>query len=322
MTIIYSVWHFGNEIIFKRQPSLITTTYNDEDPLRINITDSNFAIALGLQNPYKANYIDERIYTVNAIQTIMRRVEDGKQSFEKKRVKMIPCNKKEFKLLPDYFKLMDLKNLYCIENTDLFLQGDFGKEVWAYFEFSFNRCKNSTSNNFTCKSEEVIRSSLDGGYFGIFVSDTTIEASNFLSPAKLFGRNIFTTFSLRAFREFWIYLKTIDVSSDSGWLLEERSNEQYFSIDDIREYWDFRNTTEEFFNFGLRCSSSRQVFGRSYLKLQNLAANIGGIVKFLLICGQLLTYIFRQIKYREFLISTFFSNNIEIRINNMPDNSN
>jgi hypothetical protein len=150
LTILYSIWHFGNEIIFKRQPSLITTTYNDEDPLKINLTDSNFAIALGLQTPSYVNYLDESIYTISAVQNLMKRLGDGKTTFEKKNINMIPCNRKEFKLIPDYFKLMDLKNLYCIENNDIYLEGDFGRESWAYLEFSFKRCKNSTLNNYSC----------------------------------------------------------------------------------------------------------------------------------------------------------------------------
>jgi hypothetical protein len=309
ITILYSIWHFGNEIIFKRLPYVITTTYNDEDPHRINLTDSNFGIALGLQNPDFSLYINETIYKLKLFQSIMRRTGDGDTSFERREISLISCDKKEFKLVPDYFKLMDLKNLYCINDTDLFLKGDFGREVWSWLDFSFFKCRNSTENEYKCRDEEEINRRLHGGYFGMFITDTTIEPSNYQNPAKSFGRNIFTTFSYKAFRQFSMYIRNIEVYTDSGWLMEDISITNYFSIDNLREFWDFRDTSEIFFNLEMRNSSNRLVFNRSYLKLQTLAANVGGIIKFLLLCGKILTYIFRNISYREFLTYIFYGCN-------------
>src|SRR5690606_14540285 len=109
------------------------------------------------------------------------------------KIEMIQCDKKNITLLPDYFTLMDLKNLFCIKHTNLFIEGDFGREIWTYLEISFKRCKNTTENNNHCKSEDEISKRLDGGYFGMFLTDTTIDPSNIDNPEVKYGRNLFTT---------------------------------------------------------------------------------------------------------------------------------
>jgi hypothetical protein len=309
ITILYVIWFFGNEIIFKRKPSLITTIYNDANPLRINLTDDNFIVALGLQNPDYSGYINESIYYLDVQHITMLR-KDGITTFETIDIKTIPCNQKNITLLPDYFSQVELNNLYCIRETNTYMKGDFGQSVWSYLQFSFKRCKNSTENNNHCKSEDEISRRLDGGYFGLFVSDTNIDTTNINSPAIKYGKNLFTTFSVRAYRDFWMYVKNIEVNSDLGWLMEDIHQEFYFSIDSYRETWDYRDTSGGFFNFVLRPSNNRQVFNRSYLKAQILAANIGGIIKFLLICGEILSYYFTRLRYREYLTSIFFNNNL------------
>jgi hypothetical protein len=310
LTIAYVIWYFGNEIIFKKRPYLITTDYNDSDPLRINLTDSNFMIMVGLTDINSLYYIDESIFTVQLKHNIIIRNTDGSMNVTVSYIPMIPCSGKNISLLPDYFNLLDLKNLYCLKETDFYLQGDFGQVVWSYLELNFKRCQNSTSKN-SCKSPAEISKYLDGGYFGMAVSDTNIDATDFNNPSIKYGHNFFTSYSIKAYRDFFMYIKTIQVTSDSGWLMEDIQTQNFFSVETVRETWDFRDTSDIFFTFWLRGSLNRQVFERSYLKVQSLAANVGGIVKFLFICGQLVSYYFKRLKFRDYLTAIFFNDSLE-----------
>src|SRR5690348_10553059 len=97
LTILYVIWYFGNEMIFKKKPLLITTTYNDANPLRVNLTDDNFVIALGLQNPDYSGYINESIYYLDVQHITMKR-KDGITTFETEKIEVIPCNQKNITL--------------------------------------------------------------------------------------------------------------------------------------------------------------------------------------------------------------------------------
>ncbi len=47
---------------------------------------------------------------------------------------------------------------------------------------------------------------------------------------------------------------------------------------------------------------------RSYLKIQQLAANVGGIIKFLFVCGEIIVYYFRMTNLEIFLSGHFIQN--------------
>jgi hypothetical protein len=120
LTIAYVIWYFGNEIIFKRRPYLITTDYNDSDPLRINFTDSNFMMAVGLTDINSLYYLDESIFTVQLKHNIINRNTDGSMNVTVDYISMVPCSSKNITVLPEYYNLLDLNNLYCFKDTDFY----------------------------------------------------------------------------------------------------------------------------------------------------------------------------------------------------------
>ena len=101
--IIYSIWHFGNDVIFKNKSTLLVTNYNDEDPLRINWTDENFVFTIGLQNPDYSNYINETIYTLEVIQYVVTKDILGKTNHEQIILPVVRCSLTNITLLPAYF---------------------------------------------------------------------------------------------------------------------------------------------------------------------------------------------------------------------------
>ena len=191
------------------------------------------------------------------------------------------------------------------------MSGDFGQETWAYLDFKFKKCVNSTENKNHCQSIEEINRRLDGGYFGMFITDTLIQPANYTFPSFSFGKNIYTTFSIRAYREFWMYFKNLQLTTDSGWLMEDSNTQDYFAVDFSKETWDYRDTSQIFFTLAFRTSPNRQVFERNYIKVQEVAASVGGLIKFLLVCGEILVFHFRYLHYQDFLIDTFFHKETE-----------
>ncbi len=210
LTILYATWHFGREIFYKQKPTLIVTNYNDANPKSLYLTPESFEIAQSLQNPDYSSYFNESIYTIDATQITILRKGDGSIDFITNKIDLIRCSEKNITLLADYFNLADLKNLYCIKRMNYTLEGEFGQEKWSYINMAFKRCQNGTGT--VCKSNEEISRRLDGGYLGMFLTDTTIEPTSLNNPINIYGKNLFTTFSIRAYRDLWLYLKTIQIN--------------------------------------------------------------------------------------------------------------
>jgi hypothetical protein len=309
--ILFSIWISGKELINKEHPNLIITSYNDEVPQQLNITNDNFFIAIGIADSNSANYIENKVYNVSVYKKTMLRQKDGSFIEEEIPIELIRCSEKNISILPEIFKLIDLKNMHCLKDGIFKIAGTFGNQIFEYLDYHIKICNNST-DQIICKSSEEINHLISGGYFNIFMTDLNIAPSNFLNPFTHFSKNFYTSITYSIHKEYNIFLKKIEVNSDSGWFVEDIKSDYSFNLDSDKEMWYFRNT-DAFFRLVLRCSPYRQVFNRIYSKVQTVAAEIGGIIKFLLVLGYLINFYFRQLLFASFLSDKFYKTNINIK---------
>ena len=291
-------------ILRHTQPNILTTIYNDENPKLINLKPENFVITFSLQNIEYENYIDESIYTINATKSIVYLDDRGINNAKETEISVIKCSDYKFKIIPQYFKSLPLKSLYCINETDIRLQGQFKQNVWEYVNVRFSKCVNSTNNNFSCKSEREINKALKGGFIGIFLTDFNILPNNYSHPYHIYGKNIYNSFSINYHLSYWIFLKSIELKTDSGLLFSNIKSKKFFAFEDTKPDIDYREGNV-FLTMVFRNSPKREVYERTYLKIQDVAATISGIINLSLIIGEILVYIIRLTLYRFYFIQFF-----------------
>ena len=304
--MISFVTYFAISIFDKDNPNLVTTVYNVDDPPFTPINDSVHIMTLSLQTPNYSLYIDESIYTLNAFFMKYTISHNGTQEILKEKLNIIKCNEYNFTLLPDYFAHLDLDNLYCLDkNSSLYIKGEYGKEEWTFINYEFSRCVNTSENNNICKSDQEIDDKLAGGFLGIFMTDLSIIPNQYNKPSVLYGKNVFTTFMNDRYTDVWFYMKIIKVNTDRGLLLKDIKHEEFIAYDSFMTTSDYRRS-EVFLNLHFRLSQRTEIYDRTYQKIQAIAAELGGIIKISLIIGELLVYLFREVLYKDYIL-TFFS---------------
>ena len=305
----YFLFYFGLQIINKDKLNLVTTVYNIDNPPKTFLNDSVIALTFAIQNPDYSVYINESIYTLQSTMHTITIDDMGNSNEVLTPVPMIKCSEYTFKVIPEYFKLQDLDNLYCIGSTEnIYLQGEYGKSTYSYINFEFSRCVNTTENNNTCKSEEEINSRLTGGYLGMFISDLSIIPNNYEHPSNIYGKNLFTSFSGKQYTDAWLTLKEIEVNTDCGLIINEIKTENFIAYNSLVTTSDNREGAI-FLTLNLRMSQTKEIYDRSYDKLQSVAAELGGIMKFCFVCGEVAVYIIRELLYRDYILSFFFEDN-------------
>ena len=305
LTYIIIILFFGiyiRGVLKHLSPKLVTTIYNDFDPKPINLTKDNFLITLSLQTIDYSNYINESIYYVNASLSSVTLQKDGSYQETITPLRLIKCSEYNFHFLSNYWKNLPLESLYCLDAENIELRGDFKTEKWNVVYLKFSKCINTTENNNSCQSNEEIDNYLKGGYLGIFMSDIIIEPNNFQNPSQLYGKNIFTTFTYKEYSDFWIYLKHEQVITDLGYFFENKNTKYFFGLDQVNYLSDFREDQNIFLSVGIRKSLKREVYERSYVKLQEAAANACGIIKVAMVCGEIIAYFFQKLLYNNFII--------------------
>lgn len=221
-------------------------------------------------------------------------------------ITLMKCSEYKFKFLNDYFEPLDLSNLYCLNTSfPYMLKGEFSKAEWKYLQFQFNKCVNSTKNNNSCMPAEEIESRLQGGYLGMFISHVSVIPTNFHQPFSSHGKNVFTSFSSNQYTDVWLYLKPLIIETDDGYIFRRNKTVHCLVYDSSFATYDYRGGNT-FLSLNLRLSLVREVYERSYSKVQGVAAEIGGIIKFGLVVGEIVVYIIREILYKDFLLTFFF----------------
>ena len=316
MIILIYMSVFLHEMIHHKSPNIQSSNYLDEIPPEINLHRNNFTFIFSLQTKDYTNYIDESIYNVNAFQTRLKL----NKGIENIPLNITKCDKYTFDIIPEHFKKFPLENLYCL-NANINIQGEYMSDYWNYIRFNFSKCENKK----ICKSENEINEFLRGGYIAIFMTDYSFEPDKYYNPYKIYVKNIYKSFSINYYEEIFLYFKLIQITTDSGYFFEKKKSLDLVTYDYIQNDIDFRNS-KHFLSLILRVSSKRENFEISYIKLQTIFSNIGGMLKIILLIGDYSVYIIRMTLYKNYILEFFNLDESEIRLKkirekyNLPNN--
>jgi len=324
LVILVRVLFFLYEMIKHKSPNLQSTIYYDDMPSEINLNNNNFSFVFGLQTKEYINYIDESIYKVNAYQIKLTLKNDSSYDFIYQPLKLIKCNDYKFEIIPDNFKKLPLNNLYCLDDK-ITLKGDYMKEYWNYIKLNFSKCVNSSENGNICKSEEKINELLNGGNIGIFLSDYSFDSNKFHKPYNTHIKNLHKTFSLKYFDNIILDFKIVEIITDSGYFFENNNYFTFTAYDNIQSDIDSIDS-EVFISLSISVSTKREMYKRSYIKLQTIFSNVGGMLKMILLVGEYSVYFMRILLYKNYILEFFNLDESEIRLKevrkifNLPGN--
>ena len=305
-------------VFHKKETKLITTIFNDENPQLIHLKKDNFALTISLQDVFYNNYINESIYTIKANKIKVVLNEDGTSTTYTSKINLIKCSEFTFQIIPDYFKQLPLDHLYCLNDTDMEIQGQFMQPIWQFINFEFSKCNKETSK-VECAPDEIIEKVLCGGFIGMFITDFSIDTNNYSHPYYVYGRNVYNGFSEFYYIDLWIYLKPIEIITDEGILFTKIKKHNVFAYESMKHDVYFKDG-DVFASVTIRDSPKREVYERSYTKIQDVGAIIGGIVNVCLTLGEWFIYFIKFLLYKNYFLQ-FFSENTVIFYENIQKNS-
>ena len=310
--ILTYILFFIDEMINHKSPNLNSITYYDETPSEIILNKNNFSFVFGLQTKEYKNFIDESIYKVNAYQSKLILNKNGVYNYENEPLKVIKCDEYKFEIIPEKFKKLPIENLYCL-NNNISLKGDYMQESWNFIQFNFMKCVNSTENDNNCKSENEINTILNEGFIGMFIPDNAIESSKFKIPYRTYIRNLYKEFSIKYYENIVLYFKLVEVITDSGYFFDEKQSVYFPSYDYYQNDLDI-NDLINFLTITIRVSSKREIHKRSYIKVQTIFSNVGGMLKIILLIGEYSVYFIRMLLYKNYILEFFNLDESEIRL--------
>jgi hypothetical protein len=314
IAILMGFIYFGQELIVKKNPTVMLSNQYDTEPQRYNLTRNKFNFVFGMEDQNSQLYVDFSIFYARAKMDIITRSVNANGVptivFDHVYLRVEICNKdRHFPYFFDLFSAIDLGKSMCIHPDDaelLYIQGMWGSSHYTAVSLDIMPCTNSTDSSIICKPQEQIDKQLSGGYFNVYIIDTIFDPTNYTQPYTYIARNFYTSISKNFFKLFELYFKNVDYTTDSGALVQNESTERYLQLDYTHEMFDFRGTPQ-FFSFLLRTSNNRDIFTRKYIKIQDILANMGGLIKGIMLGVYIIFFLFRSTNFYVFLIEKIYA---------------
>ena len=175
--------------------------------------------------------------------------------------------------------IQPLESYWCFpRNTTFELSGTFGTYKSKQIKINVDLCQNSTSNNNSCYDIDTIKRTLPFTNFMYYMSDNFIDhyqtkpmVSNIISGLLKTTSNTFTR------NYFW--LKNVDYHSDEGFITKTDTTYSGYSTDTFnQESYTNPSNSNTIFSHIISLKPTRDVYYRSYMKVQGAIALIGGFI--------------------------------------------
>ena len=259
----------ASELFQKESPSLTTAklpgvTINSP----IELTPEVFEISFGLINAATNTfYIDPSIYTVEA--ALRNDPSDPTTDIP---LDIEPC-------VPEYMRdsVSSTGTMWCFSKKQTQVSKiEFKSKQKSFVMIEFRRC-NPTTSTVTCKPSVIIDTYLKASLCARAVSDWKIDPFNYKEPLQKYYKQDWNGLVLTQTKATYIYLTEAEFTSDNGWLLEDSKTQNVMTIGQVETDSGDITSTLCFYRFVLASSGDKDVYFRSYIKIQDVLAQIGSL---------------------------------------------
>ena len=324
---------FSRELFLKKSPSVNFNTETNLNPDILYYFD-NFEFIIGVQNESYTVTIDDSLFTAKGFIFNTSINESGifNRVFE---IDLQPCNL-ALKNSPNYdmFKKYNLENFYCISKNqskinlnDIYLKEFWGNNGFQMLQIKFYECKN-TSESQKCATEERMLNALSHSEVSIYLIDNYVRTNNYKKPFERGIREIFSEVSINFLVSLTQYYHHTQIISDNGIIFTTNSKIDGFKKDEFTKDINYNRTTKQFATLTLQLNNYIEKYQRKYYKIQDLAAQAGGVYNIIMIICVFIIKYYEENYYFEFLINKYFEvklikkkNNIHYKDDNNNDNN-
>ena len=297
----------GSDMMHRTNPIVVLSEIYNQMPTKTIFSKYNYFFMLGMQLPGSFNqFYDPSIYNIS----LYIDIDDNINPNNSARIAIPVEHCTDDHVPPDLlenFRSMAGGNFYdmaCVAKDldgKLSIEGAYDAPLFTRFQLYITPCVNSSDAQI-CKPQADIDAALSSGYFSLYSTDNIVDLREFENPGKKITRDYYvpTAYGLTKIITRWI--TTAHVSSDDGWIVNDERNldyEMFYSdSESFNLYVQNKNQTKILVDYVIRKTNYEKIYQRSYKKVQNVFAEMGG---FLNIC-----FLFFYVLAMPYVTSSYF----------------
>jgi len=320
LVIVIFTFLFGQDFYYRINPSVFLNTFVPEkyDP-PIALRPENFTIAWRIEgdDKYALNFT-KVLYPVMKRFRFKRNEKDQLDLVDDVPLELTKCSAENTKV-KEFSNNFKLDEWYCFDWTKgNFTFGGFwdGDYVNAFQTLLF-LCENGVEYNATnpkCtsfKDYQEFSNLYRGLQMSIMYPQFYFAADDLEDPLRITYKNYYYYFNLKTFKIDRLFFNKVTLNDDRGWILEDTKSSSMLSLNRIQSDQNlneiFDGSSSQLYEFNLYMEKSSQMIRRSYMKIQDVSAKVGGIIKFIMTVFSLLDMFFSGHFFNVFIFDKIFS---------------
>lgn len=289
---------FGQDFFKRENPRFLKSDfYLSEVPLH-NITNQNFTLSFSFQNSdYELIDDDTFVYFKMSHDSYILN-EHGVYEYHPTDIPIKKCQRENL-IEGHFYKDYDTTNLNCPILDGLDVGGSWTQPAVSDISLKGFFCPEGSlsPSGKLCKTEKEKEEMFKKNYFLEFnYQKIFIDVNNYEEGVKQIKGKRYFIIDKEIFKRYEFEIKEISLTTDYGWLVVDKVKETFLSIDNVLQDFVSVETRENSNLFEKNCFAQivffmindKTEYFREYVKIQTLAANVGGIIKIFIIVGYLI----------------------------------
>ena len=275
--IILCILVFGSDLYYSENPNLLDQTSQPLETTPLYFEPDNYTLAFSFGDGYFS--FDPSKYFSTAI--TYEYINNFESYTNVTPLSFRLCSAKDFQRYLGYYQQ---GNFYCLNINSFILNGSWTENFLSRIYVKVNRCKNTTSNNNSCYSDDIISKKIqDGVYFNIYVEDRSVDGENYKEPFSNYLKDLYWSLDNYIGKHVEVYLRKVSMNTDSGLLLSSYENNFIHKFEnydlDMVSVQNPINRTYPLVKLVIYASAKTQIIKRIYPKIQQVAAEVSGMIK-------------------------------------------
>ncbi len=237
--------------------------------------------------------------------------------------KIVPCSDPKvfdedfaYSFKADLWWCPDWSSVPRKPNETLLFGGGWDAPEVAYFAFSINTCENRVFLNGTkCADKDALKRSLATGlYIDVAQPENNFSPDNYDKPLKRTFKSNFYKMDYTIRKTDRIYIEETTLNDDRGWIFEDVVPTKMYSVGDRGNdfsffddnAWGVHGRSANLYNMAVYMTKPYTKLKRTYMKIQDVGAILGGFLKFILLFANIISNFFSKHLRNENLYNVLF----------------
>jgi len=321
--LCYLSWYFGDDIYLRQSPYLLVENTITKDFPIIQVNNSNFFIAMKIDDDDGNVFYDPRFFTYHTYYTTYRLsndslklwVEDTSLSGE---FDQEICNTKHIDRKTLYKERLD--NYFCSNLNNINLGGNWNADVVYSLKGFIQMCNSDTEKkyNITCATKEELNEKKSGSLYVTSITfKNLLNSKNLTNPIdRYYTYNSFPihfdvfNFTERDVITEYLTYSVSDIVTDAGIIFKEPNYTSFIEFESFDHVTGMDDGVLGYIGqvaeMSYTLSRRKQIYNRSYIKIQDVVANVGGFMGLIYSLFEYLISFYIDNSYTVFLCNKFY----------------